>query len=57
MLPSALVTLEVATISALRPAIKFQELLPLPAGVNEASGAVVNGLSYPTVVLVSLSVK
>ena len=57
MLPSSLVTLEVATISALRPAIKFQELLPLPAGVNEASGASVNGFANPSVTLVSSCVR
>ena len=53
MLPSGWVTLDVATISALRPAIKFQALFPLPDGVKEGSGASVNGFANPSATLVS----
>ena len=57
MLPSGWVTLDFATISALRPAIKFHLLFPWPAGVNDTSGAPVNGLSNASVTLVSSWVR
>ena len=57
MLPSGCVTLESATISALRPAIKFHLLFPWPAGVNDTSGAPVNGLSKASVSFVSSCVR
>ena len=57
MLPSGCVTLDFATTSALRPAIKFHLLFPLPAGDNDTSGADVNGFGYPSVTLVSSCVR